>query len=95
MELVMAVNTLAYMRSLYIYCHIISCLHMNKSPEHTHIHTSTLDTAFHTYHMLMSGNNICISAFVAASSRPSVCLCGVCTRVCVCMCGLWDLAWQM
>lgn len=66
---------------------------MNKSPEHTHPHS------FLTYHMLMSENNTCISKYAAASSRPSVCLCCVCAHlyVCVrvCMCGHWDLAWQM
>lgn len=62
---------------------------MDTYTHHTHLHGSL------TYHMLMSENNTCISASAAASSGPSVCLCCVCTRVCVYVCEHWDLAWQM
>lgn len=40
-------------------------------------------TQLSTKHMLMSENNTCMSAFVAASSRPSVCLRCACTHVSV------------
>lgn len=53
---------------------------------HTHTHS------FSTYHMLMSENNTCISAFVAASSRPSVCL--YCLYTCVCV-YVWALGFSL
>lgn len=64
----------------------------NKSPEHTDTHTRS--HSFLTYHMLMSENNTCISALAAASSRPSVRRCGVCTCMCVCV-YVWALGFSL
>lgn len=72
-------------------------LHMSNDPESVHGHTLAHMRRhnFLTYHMLMSENNTCISAFAAARSRPSACLCGVCTRVCLCVCvNVWALGFS-
>lgn len=83
------------MCSLCVYWPLIFYLHMSNSPESMHGHTPTRMRrhSFLTYHMLMSENNACISAFAAARSRPSVCLCGVGTRVCVCV-NVWALGFS-